>query len=64
MTTSITVKVTGRNRAIVSQENRIPVTVEGDYNGGTGEQVFTFATNSSNTMTIKEEAVPDNETIS
>lgn len=40
MTTSVKVHVNGKYRATVKQDDRPPVTVEGNYNGGSGEKSF------------------------
>jgi hypothetical protein len=39
MTTSVKVHVNGKYRATVKQDNLDPVTVEGNYNGGSGAAV-------------------------
>jgi hypothetical protein len=40
MTTAIKVHVNGQYRATVKQDDREPVVVEGNYNGGSGEKAF------------------------
>jgi len=62
MTTSVRVHVNGRYRAMVKQNDRDPVVVEGNYEGSTnpsGEQVFHLPHPATATFEITEEPVPE-----
>lgn len=60
MTTTVKVHVNGRYRATVKQDDRPPVIVEGNYNGGSGEASFNLSHPANSTFVITEEAVsPD-----
>ena len=61
MTTSVRVHVNGQYRATVKQDDRPPVIVEGNYNGGSGEQTFWLAHPANSTFTITEEYVKDED---
>lgn len=58
MTTTVKVHVNGRYRATVKQDDREPVIVEGNYDGGSGERSFTLPHPATGTFVITEEAVP------
>lgn len=61
MTTTIKVHVNGQYRATVTQDDREPVVVEGNYNGGSGEQAFYLAHPANSTFVITEEYVADDD---
>lgn len=61
MTTTVTVRVNGKYRATVTQGTGEPVTVEGNYNGGTGERAFNLPHPASDSFTITEVAVADGD---
>lgn len=61
MTTTVKVHVNGRYRATVKQDDREPVIVEGNYNGGTGEKSFSLPHPAKGTFVITEEQVPAEE---
>ena len=61
MTTTVTVRVNGRYRAIVKQDDKLPaVIVEGNYVGSpnpSGEVTFTLPHPASSTFQVSEEEV-------
>lgn len=61
MTTTIKVHVNGQYRATVKQDDREPVVVEGNYNGGSGEKYFNLPHPASGTFVITEEQVRDDD---
>lgn len=61
MTTSVRVHVNGRYRATVVQDNRDPVVVEGNYNGGSGEQTFNLPHPATGTFVVTEEPVAEGD---
>lgn len=61
MTTSVKVHVNGQYRATVKQDGREPVTVEGNYNGGSGEKTFHLSHPARATFDISEEYVKDDD---
>jgi hypothetical protein len=61
MTTSVKVHVNGQYRATVKQDDREPVTVEGNYNGGSGEATFWLPHPANSTFTITEVYVEDDD---
>lgn len=61
MTTTVKVHVNGQYRATVKQDGRDPVTVEGNYNGGTGEAAFYLPHPAKATFEISEEYVKDDD---
>ena len=61
MTTSVKVHVNGQFRATVKQDGGEPVTVEGNYNGGSGERIFYLPHPAKATFEISEEYVADND---
>lgn len=61
MTTSIRVHVNGQYRATVKQDDREPVIVEGNYNGGSGEKFFNLPHPAQGTFVITEEYVKDED---
>ena len=61
MTTTVKVHVNGQYRATVKQDNRDPVTVEGNYNGGSGEKSFFLPHPAKATFEILEEYVADGD---
>jgi hypothetical protein len=61
MTTTVKVHVNGKYRATVKQDDRDPVTVEGNYNGGSGEKHFYLPHPAAGTFVISEEAVADGD---
>lgn len=61
MTTTVTVRVNGKYRATVKQDGNDPVVVEGNYNGGTGEQAFYLPHPATGTFEITEEPVEDGD---
>lgn len=61
MTTTIKVHVNGQYRATVKQDDREPVVVEGNYNGGTGETHFHLPHPATGTFVITEERVRDDD---
>lgn len=61
MTTTVKVHVNGKYRATVTQEGHDPVTVEGNYNGGSGEKHFYLPHPAKATFHISEEPVADGD---
>lgn len=61
MTTAVKVSVNGKYRATVTQDDREPVTVEGNYNGGSGERTFWLAHPANSTFVITEQLVADGD---
>lgn len=59
MTTTVKVHVNGRYRATVTQDDREPVIVEGNYNGGSGEHAFYLPHPAKGTFVVTEEPVPE-----
>ena len=57
MTTTVKIHVNGKYRAIVKQDDLDPVTVEGNYNGGSGEKHFYLPHPAKATFEISEEYV-------
>jgi hypothetical protein len=57
MTTTVKVHVNGKYRAIVAQDAKEPVVIEGNYNGGSGEKSFSLLHPASAVFTITEDAV-------
>lgn len=61
MTTTVKVHVNGKYRATVQQDDRDPVTVEGNYNGGSGEASFNLPHPAKGTFTVTEVQVADGD---
>lgn len=61
MTTSVKVHVNGQYRATVKQDNLDPVTVEGNYNGGSGEHTFYLPHPANSMFVVTEEYVKDDD---
>ena len=61
MTTTVKVHVNGKYRATVKQDGGDPVTVEGNYNGGSGEKSFYLPHPAKATFDISEEQVADGD---
>lgn len=61
MTTTIKVHVNGQYRATVWRDDLNPVTVEGNYNGGSGEMSFSLPHPAKGTFIIIEEPVKDHD---
>jgi hypothetical protein len=61
MTTTVKVHVNGRYRATVVQDDKEPVVVEGNYDGGSGERSFNLPHPARGTFVITEESVPNDE---
>lgn len=61
MTTTVKIHVNGKYRATVHQDDRIPVIVEGNYNGGSGEKFFCLMHPASGTFVVTEEPVADGD---
>ena len=61
MTTTVKVHVNGKYRATVKQDGSDPVTVEGNYNGGSGEKSFYLPHPAKATFDISEEQVADGD---
>lgn len=61
MTTTVKVHVNGRYRATVKQDDREPVTIEGNYNGNPGERSFSLPHPARATFEITEEPVADGD---
>lgn len=57
MTTTVKIHVNGKYRATVQQDERPPVIVEGNYNGGSGEISFYLPHPASSNFQITEEPV-------
>lgn len=57
MTTTVKVHVNGKYRDTVVQDEREPVIVEGNYNGGTGEKSFYLPHPAKGTFVVTEEPV-------
>lgn len=57
MTTTVKVHVNGKYRATVKQDDLPPVTVEGNYNGGSGEKSFYLPHPAKGKFEISEEEV-------
>lgn len=60
MTTTVKIHVNGQYRATVVQDDREPVTIEGNYNGGSGEHSFYLA-HPAATFVVTEGFVADND---
>lgn len=61
MTTTVKVHVNGKYRATVKQGDREPVTVEGNYNGGSGEKSFSLPHPAKATFEITEVQVAEGD---
>lgn len=61
MTTTVTVHVNGKYRATVKQDDKEPVTVEGNYNGGSGEKSFYLSHSANSTFVVTEEQVQNGD---
>lgn len=61
MTTTIKVHVNGQYRATVKQDDKEPVVVEGNYNGGSGEKSFYLLHSANSTFVITEKYVQDED---
>jgi hypothetical protein len=61
MTTTVKVHVNGQFRATVTQDDLAPVTVEGNYNGGSGEKSFYLPHPAKATFEISEVQVADDD---
>lgn len=61
MTTTVKVHVNGKYRATVKQDDRDPVTVEGNYNGGSGEKSFSLPHPAKGTFEISEVPVKEGD---
>lgn len=61
MTTTVKVHVNGQYRATVKQDDKEPMTVEGNYNGGSGEKAFYLPHPAKATFEISEEYVADGD---
>lgn len=61
MTTTVKVHVNGQYRATVKQDDRDPVIVEGNYNGGSGEKHFYLSHPAKGIFVITEEYVKDDD---
>lgn len=61
MTTTVKVHVNGKYRATVVQGGEAPVTIEGNYNGGTGEKSFYLPHPARADFRISEEPVADGD---
>lgn len=61
MTTTVKVHVNGKYRATVRQDDREPVIVEGNYNGGSGEKSFHLPHPAQGIFQISEEHVAEGD---
>lgn len=61
MTTTVKVHVNGKYRATVKQDDKEPVEVEGNYNGGSGEKSFYLPHPAKGTFEISEVPVADGD---
>lgn len=61
MTTTVKVHVNGQYRATVKQDDREPVVIEGNYNGGSGEKHFYLPHPARGTFVVTEEHVGDDD---
>jgi hypothetical protein len=61
MTTTVKVHVNGQYRATVKQDDREPVVIEGNYNGGSGERSFSLPHPAEGTFVVTEERVADDD---
>jgi hypothetical protein len=62
MTTTVTVKVDGKFRATVKQDGSHELKgVEGNYNGGPGEQTFKLDEHGSGTFEVKEVPIQEGD---
>lgn len=61
MTTTVKIHVNGKYRATVKQDSREAVTIEGNYNGGTGEKSFYLPHPAKSTFEISEEQVANGD---
>lgn len=61
MTTTVKVHVNGKYRATVTQDGQEPVTIEGNYNGGSGERSFYLPHPANSTFVVTEEHVADGD---
>lgn len=58
MTTTVKVHVNGNYRATVKQDDREPVTIDGNEQGGT-ERSFSLSHPANSTFTVTEEQLPE-----
>jgi hypothetical protein len=61
MTTSVRVHVNGQYRATVKQDDKEPVEIEGNYNGGSGEKVFYLSHPANSKFEVTEVHVKDED---
>lgn len=61
MTTTVKIHVNGKYRATVKRDGYEPETVEGNYNGGSGEKSFSLPHPAKATFEISEEYVADGD---
>lgn len=61
MTTTVTIRVSGKYRATVVQDGKDPVIVEGDYHDGRGEYSFALPHPATADFTVTEEPVEDGD---
>jgi hypothetical protein len=61
MTTTVKVHVNGQYRATVKQDDNPPVTVEGNYNGGSGEKSFYLPHPANSKFEVTEVYVEDHD---
>lgn len=61
MTTTVSIRVNGKYRATVVQNDGEPVTIEGNYNGGSGERSFSLPHPATGTFVVTEEQVADGD---
>lgn len=61
MTTTVEIRVNGKYRATVVQDDRKPVTVEGNYNGGSGTAAFCLPHPATGVFTVSEEPVAEGD---
>lgn len=61
MTTTVKVHVNGKYRATVKQDDRDPVIIEGNYNGGSGENSFWLTHPATGAFVVTEEIVADGD---
>jgi hypothetical protein len=61
VTTTVKVHVNGQYRATVKQDDRPPVEIEGNYNGGSGEKSFWLSHPANSTFVVTEIFVADHD---
>lgn len=61
MTTTVKISVNGKYRTTVTQNDHLPVEIEGNYNGGKGEHTFYLPHPANCTFVVSEKQVADGD---